>query len=256
MSRGTLTRVTTDPALDTAPVWTADGHRLTFASTRGNRSTSNLYWQRADGGGKPDRLTESAHQQIPVSWHPSGEFLAFEEITPKTSVDIMILPVTGDEVSGWKPKTAYPLANTPAIEAGPEFSPDGRWLAYVSNESGRGEIYVQPFPGPGARTQVSSGGGSSPTWSRTRNEIFYGVTGQIMSARFSVAGDGFRPDKPSLWSTARYRTRGTRRMFDLHPDGQRFALAPADESEHGRQDKVILVLNFLDELRRLAPTTR
>ena len=135
------------------------------------------------------------------------------------------------------------------------FSPDGRWLAYASIESGRTEVYVRPFPGPGGKWQISTGGGNYPTWSRTKRELFYGTSnGQIMVAAFTVEGDSFRAEKPRLWSEGRYMTRGSSRMFDLHPDGERFALAPAAQAPGGaKQDKVVFIFNFFDELRRIAP---
>ena len=117
----------------------------------------------------------------------------------------MILPMEGDEASGWKPGKPTVFLNSPAQEREPMFSPDGRWLAYVSNESGRDEVYVRPFPGPGGKWLISTGGGSIPTWSRTKRELFYGLNGQIMVAPFAVEGDSFRAEKPRLWSDGRYR---------------------------------------------------
>jgi serine/threonine-protein kinase len=137
------------------------------------------------------------------------------------------------------------------------FSPDGRWLAYMSNESGAIDVFVRPFPGPGGKWQVSTGGGLTPTWSSTKHELFYGVNGQIVVAPFTVDGDSFRAEKSQLWSEARYQTRGPGRMFDLHPDGERFALAPAAQTPVGAKlDKVVFIFNFFDELRRIAPATK
>ena len=137
------------------------------------------------------------------------------------------------------------------------FSPDGRWLAYFSNETGRAEVCVRPFPGPGGQWQISTGGGILPTWSRTKQELFYGTfQGEIMVARFAVDGDSFRAEKPGLWSDGRYVTRGLNRMFDLHPDGDRFAFALATRTPGAKQDHVALNFNFFDELRRLAPVTK
>ena len=102
-ARDTLTRLTSGPAPDQRPVWTPDSRRIAFASPRADKLTANLYWQRADGTGDAERLTESKNAQQPSSWHPSGKFLAFEETTAHTKVDVMILPLEGDDVSGWKP---------------------------------------------------------------------------------------------------------------------------------------------------------
>ena len=256
-ARDTLTRLTFDPAFDSKPVWTPDGRRIGFASARADKSTLNLYWQRADGTGDAQRLTESNNQQRPASWHPSGKFLAFEEPNPATSWDLMILPMEGDEVSGWKPGKPSVFVNTPSAEREPMFSPDGQWLAYHSNESGRNEVYVRPFPGPGGKWQISTGGGSYPTWSRTKRELFYSLNGQIMVASFGAEGDTFRAEKPQRWSDGRYLERAGNRGFDLHPDGERLAVAlPVQTPSDTKQDKVVFIFNFLDELRRIAPATK
>ncbi len=239
------------------PVWTPDGRRLVFSSARADKSTLNLYWQRADGTGDAQRLTESTHPQQPASWHPSGTFLAFDEVNPQTGSDLMILPIAGDEASGWKPGKPTAFLNSPFQEHGPMFSPDGRWLAYVSNETGRNEVYVRPFPGPGGKWQISTGGGFSPTWSRTRRELFYSTpNGQIMVASYAAEGDSFRSEKPRLWSDGRYDVRGPSRRFDLHPDGERVALAPVAQTGGVKQDKLTFFFNFFEELRRIAPVAK
>ena len=171
----------------------------------------------------------------------------------------MILPLEGDDGAGWKPGRPTVYLNSPATEGAPMFSPDGRWLAYTSTESGQPEVYVRPFPGPGGKWQVSTGGGRHAVWSRVRHELFYGQgdNGQIMVATFKVEGDSFRAEKPRLWSEGRYQARGANRMFDLHPDGERFVLAAAPQAPGGaKQDKVVFILNFFDELRRIAPATK
>ncbi len=255
LARDTLTRLTSDPVNAVAPVWTPDGRRIAFASTRADTSTFNLYWQRTDGTGDAQRLTESKNQQYPGSWHPNGSWLAFYEQNPTTGWDLMILPMEGEDVSGWRPGKPVALLNSPDAEQGPSFSPDGRWLAYSSFETGRNEIYVRPFPGPGGKTQISSGGGVFSTWSRTKHEIFYGTLDKhIMVAGYSVEGDSFGAEKPQLWSEARYVADRPWRPFDLHPDGERFAIAPElPATGSTNQGKVVLTFNFLDELRRIAP---
>ena len=258
-ARDMLTRLTSDPAFDSKPVWTPDGRRIAFGSARVDQSTLNLYWQPADGTGDTKRLTESKNQQRPASWHPSGKFLAFEEHNPTTSWDLMVLAMEGEYVSGWRPGTPTVFLNTPAAEREPMFSPDGRWLAYHSNESGRNEVYVRPFVGLGSTWQISTDGGTYPTWSRTKQELFYSVNGQIMVAPFSVQGDSFLAAKPRRWSDGRYLERPGNRGFDLHPDGERLAVAFAPAAQTPRdaqQDKVVFIFNFFDELRQIAPATR
>jgi serine/threonine-protein kinase len=256
-ARDTLTRLTFDPAFDSKPVWTPDSRRIAFGSARGDQSTLNLYWQPADGTGDTKRLTESKNEQRPASWHSSGKFLAFEEQNPTTSWDLMILPMEGDDALGWKPGKATVFLNAPSAEREPMFSPDGQWLAYHSNESGRNEVYVRPFSGLGGKSQISTGGGTYPTWSRTKRELFYSLNGQIRVAPFTVEGDSFRVEKPRLWSDGRYLERAGNRGFDLHPDGERFALALAAQTPSDtKQDKVVFIFNFFDELRRIAPATK
>jgi Tol biopolymer transport system component len=256
-ARDALSRVTFDTADDLIPVWTPDGRRIAFASTRGDKSTSNLYWQRADGSGEIQRLTESKNNQYPLSWHPSGKFLAFLEANPKTGrLDLMILPMEGDEATGRKPGKPTVFLSSPFSESSAAFSPDGRWLAYSSTESGRGEVYVRPFPGPGSKWQISTNSGSFPVWSRTRRELFYeaDLLKRIMVASYIVEGDSFRVEKPRPWADRRYMPRLVGQDFDLHPDGERVALALASETETAvKQDKIVFIFNFFDELRRLAP---
>ena len=253
-ARDTLTRITFDTTTDTRPVWTPDGQRLVFRSNR-DKSFS-LYWQRADGSGDVQRLTESQNAQTPGSWHPSGKFLVFNEARPQTASDLMILPMEGDEASGWKPGKPTVFLGTSFAEEEPMFSPDGRWIAYQSAESGRYEVYVRPFPGPGGRWQISTEGGVTPTWSRSRSEIFYAsLDSRLMVTPYKVDGDAFTADRPRVWSERRFMLRPGLRSFDLHPDGGRFALAAAAENDSAvRQDKLVFIFNFDEELKRLVPT--
>ncbi len=255
-ARGTAIPLTRHAADDAAPVWTPDGRRVVFHSTR-DHSSHNLYWQRADGTGGAQRLTESKNEQMPTSWHPSGKFLAFQEENPRTSWDLMILPMEGDDRSGWKAGTPAVFLSSPSAEEYSNFSPDGRWLAYQSNETGRDEIYVRPFRGLGDGWRISTGGGRFPVWSRTKPELFYGLNGQIMVARYAVEGHAFRAEQPQILANVRYYAAGPARMFDLHPDGERFAVAPVPEAEESaKRGTAVVILNFFEELRRVAPATK
>jgi len=254
-ARDTMTRLTFDPGTDGDPAWSPDGRRIAFVAARGGAPETNLYWKNADGTGDEQRLTESKNSQFFPDWHPAGKYIAFSESNPQTSIDIWILPIEGDEKSGWKPGKPSVFLNSPFTEVAATFSPDGRWLAYMSIESGRMEVYVRPFPGPGGKWQISTEGGSYPTWSRNGRELFYRSDDQrIMVATYSAVGDSFRADKPKLWSPGQFTFRGNNRNFDVHPDGKRFAVLKREESAaEEKRDHAILILNFFDELRRIAP---
>src|SRR5262245_8810958 len=156
-----LRRLTFDPGVDSFPVWTPDGRRIIFASApESNPLPSVLYSQAADGSGQPERLAEGASGQTPQSVSPDGTRLIFRQSDPKTAIDLYTLPLSGEH----RPS---PLIRTPFAEQNAEISPDGRWVAYQSNESGRDEIYVRTFPdAESGRWQVSTDGGSKPLWSR------------------------------------------------------------------------------------------
>jgi serine/threonine-protein kinase len=169
----------------------------------------------------------------------------------------MILPVEGDEKSGWKPGKPTVFLSTPANEVEPMFSPDGRWIAYSSNESGRAEVFVRPFPGPGGKWQISTAGGSTPAWSEKRHELFYlAPDNRIMVASYTVEGDSFKADKPRLWSEQPILPLLRLRSFDLHPDGERIAAAVPTGQPEEKLDKVTFIFNFFDELRRIAPPSK
>jgi serine/threonine-protein kinase len=254
-ARDTLSRLTFDKADDVRPSWTPDGRRIVFASKRGDKAEQNLYWQKADGTGEVQKLTDGPNAKYGGSFHPSGRYLAYTEQRPGTSSDVMILPIEGDEATGWKPGKATAFLSAPYTEASPEFSPDGRWIAYLSNESGRNEIYVRPFPGPGGKWQISNGDVDDLNWSRTKHELLFAsaVDLRIMRAPYVVEGDSFRAEKPQPWSDAiiTARPRPPSKDIDLHPDGQRFAVAAGARAPNAKLDKVVLTFNFFDELKRL-----
>jgi serine/threonine-protein kinase len=247
--RDTQTRLTFAAPDNWFPVWTPDGRRVTYA-TREQDGSFGVFSIRADGGGDPQRLTTSRILQVPTSWRPDGQVLAFHQYNPETSTDIMTLSFDGTAESGWKPREPEVFLDSVSNDWRAAFSPDGRWLAYTSGESGRNEVYVRPFPGPGGKWQVSTGGGEIPTWSRSGKELVYRSENTLMAASYIASTDAFRADKPKPWSSAQIAGRMSVRSFDLHPDGKRFAvLLPPGRVETAR-DNVTFIFNFFDELRR------
>ena len=154
--REVLTRFTFDPAIDRIAIWDPQEERIFFRSERDG--ASNIYWKRADGTGQVERLTTSSNRQVPSSITPDGSTLIYEELIPGNDLDLFMIPVDGGE--------AQVLLETQHREEDGRLSPDGRWLAYMSNESGQTEVYVRPFPEvDGGKWQVSTGGGAIHQWS-------------------------------------------------------------------------------------------
>ncbi len=248
LERDTLTRLTFAGDGNSRPVWTPDGQRIVYNSYE-KGVAQNLWWIRSDGGGDPQRLTQSNNYQSPGSWSPDGKTLAFAQRNPGTGTDIMTLTVEGSEKTGWKPGQPKPFLNTTFSETEPVFSPDGRWIAYQSNESGTNEVYVRPFPGPGGKTQISTGGGFLPRWSRNGKELYYipSTRDKIMTVAYTAVGDSFHADKPQLWSSGQISDRAS---YAPNPDGKRIAVLKAPGAvEAAPINKVEFIFNFIDEIR-------
>jgi eukaryotic-like serine/threonine-protein kinase len=255
LQRQTPSRITFGGA-DFNPAWTPDAQRITYFA-REKPGEAGIYWKRADGAGDAQRLTKAHNPQIRFSWRPDGKVLVFQERNSATGWDIMTLTVEGDENSGWKASEPKPFLNSPSQEVEPAFSPDGSWLAYSSNESGNFEVYVRPFPGPGGKWQISSGG-CCAKWSGNGKELFYQSDDRkIMIVSYTVSGNSFHADKPRLWSTEQFTSRGSGLNFDLHPDGKRFAVLKVGGGTQGDAINTInVIFNFFDELRRKAPSRK
>ena len=163
-ARGVRQRFTSDPAREFQPIWSPDGSRLVFGSTR--KGVVNLYERPVSGAGAETLLLESPESKNASDWSSDGRWIVFDSQSQTTARDLWALPMSGE-------KRPIALAHTAADESDALFSPDGRWIAYESNESGRREIYVQPFPGPGSRSQISTGGGARARWHRDGKALFY-----------------------------------------------------------------------------------
>jgi serine/threonine protein kinase/Tol biopolymer transport system component len=241
LRRDTLTRWTFTGADNRTGIWTPDGKRIAFLSNKDG--PQNIYWQRADGSGGLERLTTSQYLQAPSSWSPDGQALAFLQVSSApTGFDIWVLQM-GDH-------KAQPFVQTPFTETAPVFSPDGHWLAYVSDESGRSEIYVQPYPGPGGKYQISTEGGTEPVWNPKGRELFYRQGDKMMAVEITTQ-PSFSISKPRMLFEGPYLpTPQSFSNYDVSADGQRFlVLKPAGQAQASTQ--INIVLNWTEELKHL-----
>jgi serine/threonine-protein kinase len=234
------------------PIWSPDGRYIVFHVDGQGMSAI-----RSDGSGQPQILTQSKNVQYQWSFTPDGKRLAFMESDSKNQYDLWTVPLESGS-AGLQAGRPEVFLQTPAAEMDPCFSPDGKWLAYSSNESGTFQIYVRAFPDKGGKSTISNDGGGYPLWSRTGHELlFESLDNHIMAASYSVKGDSFVADKPRLWSEKPITgIVNNVRNVDLAPDGKRIvALISAGEDKGAleAQNYVTFLLNFFDELRRRAP---
>jgi serine/threonine-protein kinase len=244
LGRGTNSRLTGGGRHD-YPIWIPDGKRILFAWQKS--LVQNLFWQPYDGSSPMERLTTSEYAQYPGSCSSDGSTVAIVELHPDTRYDIAML----DTLSG----RVTPFLNSQFNEAYPEFSPDRRWIAYTSDESGRDEVYVSPLLGLGMRQQVSSEGGVMPLWSRNGKQLFYRWEDQVWVVDVQTNG-GFTISKPRrLFEKPGYESGADPiRTYDLSLDGQRFLMVKNEQRKPNPVTEMILVQNWFEELKRLVPS--
>jgi serine/threonine-protein kinase len=248
LRRGTMSRLTFE-GYSEEPVWSADGQRVAYAVTKMGQSVraAEVYWKPADGSAEPELLVSLDTRAVPMSFSPDGRFLAFERMSPAGSSDIWILPLQGDR----KPR---PFLETPPDESMARFSPDSRWLAYVSSESGPSEVYVRPFPGPGGRWQISTSGGVEPRWSPTGKEIFYRDEGKLFKVPVDGSKAAFVAGRPERFLDG-MPTGGNPHTYDLAPDGRRVLALIYTQNTAGNGEPT-LVLNWASEVERLTSPSK
>jgi eukaryotic-like serine/threonine-protein kinase len=252
LSRDTLSRFTFEGNVSVDAVWTPDGKRIAFTSNK--EGPLNIFWQMFDGSGGLERFTTSDYSQFPMSWSPDGQLLAYTEINPSSQRDIWVLRMGDSSPSSGKVPKAQPFIRTPFDEAVPRFSPDGHWLAYISNESGRYEVYVQSYPGPGGKWQISTEGGTEPVWNPNGRELFY-RSGDGMMAVEITTHPGFAVGKPRMLFEGHYEPAPVPiANYDVSPDGQRFLMLKPVEEVEAPATQINVVLNWFEELKQKVPT--
>jgi eukaryotic-like serine/threonine-protein kinase len=244
----TLQRLTQDPANDWFPVWTPDGTRLVFASDRGG--AMNLFRQSADGTGNVERLTTSSDIQWPFSFTPDGNRLLMLDQTPKTGFDLSLLLLNGTP-------RIEPLIRTSANETNGDISPDGKWLAYQSNESGQDRVFVRPFPNiSGGVWQISADAGTRPLWARDGRELFFiDGSGRLTAVSIETTPTFSRGNPAQAVERSYFMGATTGRTYDVSRDGQRFLMVKetGGDGQNSTPASLIVVLNWIEELKARVP---
>ena len=246
-----LTRLTFEEQRNGSPTWSPDSKWLIFQSGRAGQQ--GMVRKPADGSLPQERLTSTASsRQIPNSWSRDGRFLAFTDtVGPTNTADVSILSLEGEN------ELDYPVA-TSAMECCPKFSPDGNWLAYVSEESGRLQVYVRPYPGPDVKWLISEEdeGGGQPVWSADGKELFYRIGEKTMVVSIQTQDQTARAGNPRVLFEGQYVSHSNPpgyQQYDITPDGKRFLMMKEDTAQQ-EAGQINVVLNWFEELKRLVPT--
>ena len=250
-ARGTRNRLTTNAAQNRSPLWTPDGQRIIFTSTRAGHP--ELFWRPADGTGRDERLFARSRESLDVlasGWSADDKQLLFSEVSPSGQSAISHMAIE-------RPSEGAVLLNKEFSASFPAVSPDGHWMAYMSNVSGRAEIYVERYPQLGSRQLISTDGGQRPLWSRDGRELFFhSLYGRQMLAVPMQPGSTLKAGRPQVLFEAAMSVQGVGvRPYDVAPDGRFFIIRSVQmEGGGGTPSNTIVVLNWLEELKRLVPT--
>ena len=244
LARETLTRLTFDPGLNRGPVWTPDGRRVAFSAARDGIEA--IFWQPADGSGSSELLTRGDDIRLPGSFSPDGTKLLFMQ-PANAPYNIGVVSLTSE-------RKAEMILNEEFSEGNGAMSPNGRWIAYESNESGRNEVYVRPFPEVNTgRWQISTDGGTRPLSARNGRELFYYVLPGVVMTVPVVDGVSFAAGAPKVVFKWTYLAPFAGLMYDVSPDGRRFLMLKNAESGDAPPPQLVVVENWFDELKRLVP---
>lgn len=240
LSRGASSRFTSDPSNDAIPIWSPDGSQIVFRSNR--NGPIDLYLKHASSVSPEEPLLKSNLQKRPTDWSRDGRFIVYECLDPKTKEDLWILPMFGDHQP-----TAY-LQSEFSEQQG-RLSPDGRWMAYTSDESGRDEVYVQSFPSPGTKYRISTNGGADPRFRRDGKELFFVAADRKLMVVEVKAASTFEASVPrELFQTRVSGLTDTRTHYSITADGQRFLVVTT--AEDMTSSPITVVLNWVAELKR------
>ena len=240
-ARDVATRFTSSPNFDRGPVWSPDGTRIVYQSPR---DTNYFYQKTVNGAGGEEVLFKSTLSKFPSDWSREGRFLVYSTLDPNTQWDVWLLPMSGAQAD----REPVPLIQGPFNELDGHVSPDGHWLAYVSDESGTNEVYVGTFPEPGAKQRISTSGGSGPKWRGDGRELFYLAADERLMAVSVKPGVAFEASAPeALFKTRILQDRDYNPNYTVTRDGQRFLINTVTE-EHAVPTTI--VLNWPAALRR------
>jgi len=248
-ARAVLSKMTTD-GVSHWPVWSPDGHQLVYRS--GPMMAWRMWQVPADRSRAAEQLPGTGISQNAESWSPDGHAIAYTAVTPELGSHIMVESLEGAHQS-------RPFVDVKAPAGSPKFSPDGRWLAYCSNESGKPQVYVQAFPGPGAKIQISSDGGTDPVWKRTSGELYFRNGDKMMAVAVSTAPT-FTAGRPQrLWeehyshgmSTSCGPPGPTSSNYDVTADGKRFLMIKDEAPDTAVSKQIVVVLGWADDLTRI-----